>query len=67
MNEALKKLQRLELELILIQENIKRVRERLDKKDGVYNAKEVGELKHRLVAVKSTMTKVCNFSTQDYK
>lgn len=67
MSEASKELNRLEVELVLIQENIKRVKHRINIGDGVYNAREVGELKHRLIASKSTMTKICNYSTQDYR
>ena len=66
MSKAQIELEQLESELKIIQDNIRRVKRRINLKDGVYNSKEVGELKHRLVAVKSTMTKVCGYSTQDY-
>lgn len=66
MTRAQVELERLESELKIIQDNIRRVKRRINLQEGVYNAKEIGELKHRLVAVKSTMTKVCSYSTQDY-
>lgn len=66
MTQAQVELEQLESELKIIQDNIRRVKRRINLRDGVYSAKEVGELKHRLVAVKSTMTKVCSYSTQNY-
>lgn len=66
MSNALKELEKLQSELTLIQDNIERLKLRQAISDGGYSWSEVGELKHRLVAVKSIMTKVCNYSTQDY-
>ena len=55
----------LEQELLQIQDNITRVREyaKENKDCPMFNSHVIGELKHRCVAIKSTLTRVCKLST----
>ncbi len=65
--EARKEIENLERELEMIQGNIKRIYEFIDenKKNGYcrYSSIVLGELKHRIVSVKSTMTRVSKIPT----
>lgn len=65
----MKELQMFEQELLLIQDNIKRLKEYKNndenKKYKPYHSHVVGELKHRLTALKQRITLVNNITTYD--
>lgn len=65
----MKELDNLEYELKIILDNIKRVRDYakddVNKHHRPYQSFVVGELKHRCVALKSTLTRVGKIRTED--
>lgn len=65
----MKQLELLEQELKMIQENIQRVKEYQQKEEHrkwkPYNSLVVGELKHRLTALKQRITLVSQITTTD--
>jgi len=66
----MKELELLEMELILLQDNIKRLKEFKKEQDKVSwvlnNSAVVGEFKHRLVSLKSRLTLVSKITTHEY-
>ena len=66
----MKDLQQLENELIYILDNIKRLKALKKENEStmwIYSQSNVmGELKHRIVSVKQTMTRVSKISTMEY-
>ena len=62
-------LELLEQELIMLQENIVRIkkyqREQNKNKNITYQSRVVGEFKHRITALKQRLTIVSNISTRD--
>ena len=65
----MKQLELLEQELEMVQENIQRVKKYQKKgqsgKYKTYNSNVVGELKHRLIALKQRITLVNGITTSD--
>ena len=65
----MKQLELLEQELKMVQENIQRVKkyqkEEQNKKYRPYHSHVVGELKHRLIALKQRITLVNDITTSD--
>ena len=63
----MEQLELLEQELKMIQENIKRVKKYQKEQQGyrTYNSNVVGELKHRLIALKQRITLVNKITTMD--
>ena len=65
----MKELEMFEIELKLIQDNIKRLKQYQknteNKQWKPYHSNVVGELKHRLIALKQRITLVCNITTSD--
>ena len=65
----MKELELLEIEIKLMQDNIKRLKEfqkeNKDNKWKPYQSNVVGELKHRAVAMKQRLTQVCKIVTSD--
>jgi len=66
----MKELELLEMELILLQDNIKRLKEFKKEQDknpwGLNNSAVVGEFKHRLVSLKSRLTLASKITTHKY-
>jgi len=65
----MKQLEMLEHELILLQDNIKRLKdfqkENKDEKWKPYNSHVVGEFKHRIIALKQRLTLASKITTSD--
>jgi len=65
----MEQLELLEVELKMIQDNIKRIREfqieQENNKYKQYSSHVVGELKHRIVALKQRLTIVSRITTRD--
>lgn len=65
----MKELEMLEMELMLLQDNIKRIKnyakERENKKWNPCSSRVVGEFKHRLTSLKQRMTLSSNLTTSD--
>ncbi len=61
----MKQLQLLEQELIMLQENIERIKKYQKEGQNVsnYQSRVVGEFKHRIVALKQRLTLVCKMNT----
>lgn len=66
----MKEIEMLEMELILIQDNIKRMKEfKSEFKKGDWkpcNSSVVGEFKHRIIALKQRLTLASKINTNDY-
>lgn len=65
----MKELEMFEMELQLLQDNIKRLKQfKKDNEDAKWtpgHSNVVGEFKHRLIALKQRITLVCNLTTND--
>ena len=65
----MKELEMFEMEFKLIQDNIKRLKQyqkdELNQNWKPCHSNVVGELKHRLIALKQRITLVCNINTND--
>jgi len=65
----MKQLEMLESELILLQDNIKRIKDyqkqNKDEKWNPYNSHVIGEFKHRIVALKQRLTLASRITTRD--
>lgn len=65
--EPLKQIELLEAEMKLMQDNIKRLRERVKEEEGwCYNLHVFGELKHRCVAMKQRLSAINKLSTSQF-
>ena len=65
----MKELEMFEMELKLLQDNIKRLKQFKKENENAKwqpgHSNVVGELKHRLIALKQRITLVCNINTND--
>ncbi len=66
----MKELEMLEMELVLLQDNIKRMKQfKSEFKKGDYkpcHSRVIGEFKHRVVTLKQRLTLVSNINTNNY-